>query len=63
MWGSGVPLVNALLILLVWFHKPPADADKAAVHEASLQKVVDGFEQECSTLVRQAALPLAILLT
>ena len=56
------PLVDGLLVLLVGLHEPLPDAHKAAVHEAALQQVVDGFEQERATLVRQAALPLAVLL-
>lgn len=58
-----VPFVDGLLLLLIWLDKPLADANKVPVHEAALQQVVDGLEQECSTLVGQAALPLAILLT
>ena len=58
-----IPFVNGLLLLLVGLNEPLADANKATVHETALQQVVDGFEQECSTLVGQATLPLAILLT
>lgn len=58
-----IPFINGLLLLLVWLNKPLADADKATVHETALQQVVDGFEQERSTLVGQATLPLTILLT
>lgn len=58
-----IPLIDGLLLLLVWLDEPLADADEAAVHEAALQQVVDGLEQERPTLVGQAALPLAILLT
>lgn len=58
-----IPFINGLLLLLVWLHKPLADADKAAVHETALQQVVDGLEQERSTLIGQATLPLTILLT
>lgn len=57
------PFVDDLLLLLVWLDKPLADADEAAVHEAALQQVVNGFEQECPALIGQAAFPLAILLT
>lgn len=60
--GQALPFVDALLLLLVWLNKPLADADEAAIHEASLQQVVDGFEQERPALVGQAALPLAVLL-
>lgn len=64
LFESGyIPFINGLLLLLVRLDKPLADANKAAVHETALQKVVDGFEQERSTLVGQATLPLAILLT
>lgn len=56
------PFVDDLLLLLVWLDKPLADANEAAVHEAALQQVVDGFEQERPALVGQAALPLAVLL-
>ena len=56
------PFVDGFLVLLVGLHEPLPDADKAPVHEAALQQVVDGFEQERATLVRQAALPLAVLL-
>lgn len=48
---------------MIWLDKPLADADEAAVHEAALQQVVDGLEEERSTLVGQAALPLTVLLT
>lgn len=58
-----IPFINGLLILLIWLDKPLADADEATVHEAALQQVVDGLEEERSTLVGQAALPLAVLLT
>lgn len=61
--GGTLPLIDGLLILLIWLDKPLADADEAAVHEAALQQVVDGLEQKRSTLVGEAALPLAILLT
>lgn len=61
--GGTLPLVDGLLVLLIWLDKPLADADEAAVHEAALQQVVDGLEQERSTLVGEAALPLAVLLT
>lgn len=57
-----LPFVDALLLLLVWLNKPLADADEAAIHEAALQQVVDGFEQERPALVGQAAFPLAVLL-
>lgn len=63
MLKPDIPLIDGLLLLLVWLDEPLADADEAAVHEATLQQVVDGLEQERSTLVGQAALPLAILLT
>lgn len=56
------PLVDGLLILLIWLDEPLADADEAAVHEAALQQVVDGLEEERPTLVGKAALPLAVLL-
>lgn len=56
------PLVDGLLILLIWLDEPLADADEAAVHEAALQQVVDGLEQERPTFVGKAALPLAVLL-
>lgn len=46
-----VPFVNGLLLLLVWLNEPLADANEATVHEAALQQVVDGFEQERPTLV------------
>lgn len=52
-----VPLVDGLLILLVGFHKPFANANKAAIHEAPLQQVVDGFEQQRATLIGKAILP------
>lgn len=57
-----LPFVDDLFLLLVWLDKPLADADEAAVHEAALQQVVDGFEQERPALVGQAAFPLAVLL-
>ncbi len=57
------PFIDGLLPLLVWLHKPLANADEATVHETALQQVVDGFEQERSTLVGQATLPLTVLLT
>lgn len=59
---QALPFVDALLLLLVWLNKPLADADEAAIHEAALQQVVDGFEQERPALVGQAAFPLAVLL-
>lgn len=61
--GGTLPLVDGLLVLLIWLDKPLADADEATVHEAALQQVVDGLEQERPTLVGEAALPLAVLLT
>lgn len=57
-----LPFVDDFLILLIGLHKPLADAYETAVHEAALQQVVDGFEQERATLIRQAAFPLAVLL-
>lgn len=47
---------------MVWLDEPLADANEATVHEAALQQVVNGFEEERPALVGQAALPLAILL-
>lgn len=58
-----IPFIKGLPFLLVWLNKPLPNADKATVHETALQQVVDGLEQECSTLVGQATLPLTILLT
>lgn len=58
-----LPLIDGLLILLVGLDKPLANTDKAAVHEATLQQVMDSFEQECAALIGQATLPLAVLLT
>lgn len=46
-----IPFVNGLLLLLVWLDKPLANTNKAPVHEAALQQVVNGFEQESSTLI------------
>lgn len=63
IWKQDIPFVNGLLLLLVWLYKPLANTDKAAVHETSLQQVVDGFKQKRPTLVGEAALPLTILLT
>ena len=57
------PFINGLLLLLVWLDEPLADADKATVHETAFQQVVDGLEQQRSTLIGQAALPHAVLLT
>lgn len=57
------PLVIGLLVFLVGLHKPLADADEAAVHEAALQQVVDGFEEQRATFIRQAVVPHAIVLT
>lgn len=42
--SASLPLVDGLLIFLVGFDEPLADANKAAIHEAALQQVVDGFE-------------------
>lgn len=55
--GGDIPLVDGLLVLLVRFDEPLADADEAAVHEAALQQVVDGFEEQRATFVREAVLP------
>lgn len=60
LWDA--PLIDGLLILLIWLDEPLANTDKTAVHEAALQEVVDGLEQKRPTLVGKAALPLAILL-
>ena len=57
------PLVDGLLVLLVGLDEPLAEAHEAAVHQAALQQVVDGFEQERAALVRQAALPHAVILS
>lgn len=57
-----LPFIDGLLLLLVWLNKPLADADEAAIHEAALQQVVDGFEQKRPALIGQAAFPLAVLL-
>lgn len=46
-----IPFINGLLLLLVWLDKPLANTNKAPVHEAALQQVVNGFEQERSTLI------------
>lgn len=58
-----VPLVDGLLILLVRFDEPLADANEAAVHEAALQQVVDGFEQKGAAFVGKAVLPQTIILS
>lgn len=55
--GANIPLVDGLLILLIRFDKPLADANEAAIHEAALQQVVDGFEQQRATFVGKAVLP------
>lgn len=60
---QNLPFINDLLLLLVWLNKPLANANKATVHETTFQQVVNGFKQECSTLIGQAAFPLTILLT
>lgn len=57
-----VPLVDGLLILLVGLDKPLADANEAAIHEAALQQVVDGFEQQRATFVGKAVLPEPVIL-
>lgn len=58
-----LPLVDGLLVFLVGFDKPLADAHKAAVHEAALQQVVDGFEEQCTALIRQTTFPHTIFIT
>lgn len=58
----GLPLVDGLFILLVGFDKPLPEAYKAAVHEAALQQVVDGLEEQRAALIGQAGLPHAIFL-
>lgn len=60
---ENIPFVDDLLLLLVWLNEPLADANEATVHETALQQVVNGFEEERPTLIGQAAVPLAILLT
>lgn len=55
--SADLPPVDGLLVLLVGLHKPFADADEAAIHEAALQQVVDGFEEQRATLVGEAVLP------
>lgn len=60
---SLLPFVDGLLILLVGFDKPLADTNKGSVHEAALQQVMDGFEEQRSALVGQAALPRTVLIT
>lgn len=57
-----VPFVDGLLILLVRLDEPLADANEAAIHEAALQQVVDGFEQQCATLVGKSVLPQPVVL-
>lgn len=49
--SDNIPLVDRLLILLIRLHKPFANANKAAIHEAALQQVVDGFEQQRATFI------------
>lgn len=61
--GTNVPLVDGLLILLVGLHEPLADANEAAVHEAALQQVVNGFEQQRATFIGKAVLPQPIILS
>lgn len=61
--GAIVPLVDGLLILLVGFDEPLSDANEAAIHEAALQQVVDGFEQQRATLIGKAVLPQPIILS
>lgn len=60
--GASVPLVDGLLILLVGLDKPLANANEAAIHEAALQQVVDGFKQQSATLVGKAILPQPVVL-
>lgn len=55
--SADLPPVDGLLVLLVGLHEPFADADEAAIHEAALQQVVDGFEEQRATLVGEAVLP------
>ena len=55
--GANVPFVDGLLVLLVGFDKPLPDPNEAAIHEAALQQVVDGFEQQRATLVGKPVLP------
>lgn len=58
-----LPLVDGLFIFLVGFDKPLADTHKAAVHEAALQQVVDGFEEQCAALVCQTTFPHTVFIT
>lgn len=63
MLRDALPLVDGLLIFLIGLDKPLADAHKAAVHEAAFQQVVDGFEEQCATLVRQTTFPHTVFIT
>ncbi len=60
---SLLPFVDRLLILLVGFDEPLADTNEGPVHEAALQQVMDGFEEQRSALVGQAAIPRTVLIT
>ncbi len=62
-FASILPFVDRLLILLVGFDKPLANTNEGSVHEAALQQVMDGFEEQRSALVGQATIPRTILIT